>query len=192
MDHSRKLRLKPFNSLCVDHEQIIVPAFQDIPVCETRSMQRLRRLLNLRRKTIERIRTAQNPGSIFYVKAARNKILACLLLANNPAELTYKSLFNQLQNALQHHDEKDAILGDGFQVLDPGHNEDQVYYGFSLLCKALRKLGFLGTVYEPPEYSLQFHSSEITTGTHGIIRPDGSVTPSVPPTLLKLSLSKKK
>ncbi len=188
--NSHGLKLKPFRELSADHEQIFVPAFQEIPVCETRAMQIIRRELNLRRKTIERIRVAQNPGDTFHLNATKNRILICLLLARVPEELGYKNLLRHLQTALKHHDIGDAVIGEGFLAPNSYGDTDPVYNGFNLLCKALRKIAFSGTVYEPPEYSSAFSIDEGISETHCIVRPDGSITPSVPPTLLKLSRKK--
>jgi hypothetical protein len=191
MVNDTDLAIKSFNQIRMDHPCYIVPAYLETPVCETKSMFILRRELRLRRKTIERARLAQNPGSTFIFGGTKNRALICVMLGASPESLTGEFLRASMSKALHQTIQDTAIIGEGFRMPSNAKNIDDVRYGFELLCRALRRLGFSGTVYEPPEYMLRQDqlsgfSEEQSTDTHTIIRWDGSVSPSLPPTMLKL------
>jgi hypothetical protein len=194
MAHSH-LDIQNFRSLSTNHPWYVVPAYRDIPVSETRSMQILRRELGIRRKTVERLRVIQQPGDTFHFKGTKSRLLVCVMLADNPDNLTYAQLYKYLSRAVRETVTNTAIIGDGFRVPSNAKNRDAVMNGFELLCRSLRRLGFSGTVYEPPEYQIfpdpvSEFTDERITDTHMIISPEGNVTQSVPPTMLRLSKQK--
>jgi len=191
MGNGTELRIESFARIRMDHPCYIVPAYLEIPVCETKSMCQLRQELRIRRKTIERTRLAQTPGGNFCFGGTKNRLLVCVMLASSPESLTAEALRTAISKALRQTVEGTAIIGDGFRMPSNAKNRDNVQYGFEILCRALRRLGFSGVVYEPPEYMLRQDplsgfSEEVSTDTHTIIRWDGSVSPSLPPTMLKL------
>ncbi len=195
MANDAELSMKSFNQIRLDHPYYIVPAYLETPVCETKSMYLLRQDLRLRRKSIERVRVVQNPGSIFHFSGTKNRILACVVLAVSPETLTYESLRKYVAKAVLRTVEDAAVIGDGFQMSSKTKNRDDVHHGFELLCRVLRRLGYTGTLYEPPEYlerpdPLAGFADEQITDTHTILRWDGSVSPSLPPAMLKLLKSK--
>jgi hypothetical protein len=186
-----ELSIRSFNQVRLDHPCYIVPAFIDIPVCESLSMHMLKRELRIRRKTIERARVVQSPGSTFHFGGTKNRTLICVMLASSPEALTFDLLRGAVSKAIQQTIEGTAVIGDGFRLPSKVKNRDDVQYGFELLCRVLRRRGFTGTVYEPPEYlhhpdPLASFPDEQSTDTHTIIKWDGSVSASIPPTMLKL------
>ena len=190
MANDAELSMKPFSQIRLDHPYYIVPAYLETPVCETKSMYLLRQDLRLRRKSIERVRVIQSPGSIFHFSGTKNRTLACVVLAGSSETLTYESLRKYVSQAVVRTVEDTAIIGDGFRLPSKTKNRDDIQNGFELLCRVLRRLGFTGTLYEPPEYQthpdpLSGFLDEQITDTHTILRWDGSVSPSLPPSMLK-------
>jgi hypothetical protein len=196
------LDIRPFNSLDLDHKAYMVPAYVNIPVCETRAMQAIKSSLGLRRKTIERLRLAQAPGAIFQVKGRRDTVLVGLMLADDYESISYSAVRTIVHKAIKlmsipgvpSSEEGVCFVGDGFRAHPRGSDRDESLVGFEMLCRALRKEQFRGIVYEPSE--MRFHPSVIPeiederiTGTHPIIDFDGKISPSIPPTLLR-SLNK--
>lgn len=191
------LDMRPFNTLAFNHAVYLVPAYTDVAVCETKAMQVLKSSLGLRRKTIERVRIAQSPGDIFQIKARRGIVLTGLLLADNYESLNFSALLATVKKALvltvlpsaPAFEKELAFIGDGFRAHPNGSDRNEVDVGFEMLCRALRKVGYQGVVYEPPEMQ-RFQSAipmiedECITGTHTIIGPDGQISPSIPPTLI--------
>ncbi|MDF1497458.1 MAG: hypothetical protein P1P90_05370 [Patescibacteria group bacterium] len=181
--------MKPFDQIRMDHPCYIVPAFLHNPVCETKAMLLLRKELRLRRKTIERVRMVQKPGSTFNFGGTKNRDLLCVLLAESPESLTYDSLRKHVSLAVRQTIEDTAVIGDGFRLVSKNNGKDDVHYGFELLCRVLRRLGFVGTLYEPPEYLLRPSAridfpDEHITDTYTILRSDGSISPSLLPAML--------
>ena len=200
----KMLDIRPFNSMSADHKTYVVPAYLDVPVCETVAMQMLKSVLGLRRKTIERLRLAQSPGAIFQVKGRKDTVLVCMMLADNYHNVSYPAVRTIAHKAialtsladLPSSEESVCFVGDGFRAHPRGISRDEVLVGFEMLCRALRKEQFDGVVYEPSE--MRIHPSVIPdieekriTGTHPIVDFDGKISPSIPPTLLG-SLSKKR
>lgn len=180
MSRYRLFAIKTFSHLSTDHDFYIVPAFLDIPVCETKSMFYLRGALNLRRETIERIRLAQKVGSIFYFRGTGQKILVCIMLAKQPSSLVYNDLCKYLDKALRSINGNKAVISEGFQLNSKSKCNDAHDNSFQLLCRALRRLGFTGTLYEPPELmsypdSHEHYRSERITDKRMLLDPNGKV-----------------
>ncbi|GEM_PF-1272094 len=198
------LDIRPFNSISPEHKTYVVPAYLEVPVCETIAMQMLKAFLGLRRKTIERLRLAQSPGAIFHIKGRKNTVLIGMMLASNYQSVSYPAVRTIIHRTISLATDPEILsseksicfIGDGFRARPNGIKCDEVLIGFEMLCRALRKENFQGIVYEPSE--MRLHPSVIPdiedkciTGTHTIVDFNGKVSLSIPPTLLR-SLSKKK
>ena len=181
MSRYRLFAIKTFSHLSTDHDFYIVPAFLDIPVCETKSMFYLRGALNLRRETIERIRLAQKVGSIFYFRGTGQKILVCIMLAKQPSSLVYNDLCKYLDKALRSINGNKAVISEGFQLNSKSQRYDN---SFQLLCRALRRLGFTGTLYELMSYpdSHEHYRSERITDCSWIPTAKSLILPRPPRT----------
>lgn len=197
------LDIRPFSSLALDHKVYMVPAYTNVPVCETKTMQVLKNSLGIRRKTVERLRLAQSPGSVFHVKARRDIVLAGLLLAHDYEDVVFNDLHQLVERAIRlmsihaAPSPKDfmCFVGEGFCARPRGSDRDESGVGFEMLCRSLRKVRYRGIVYEPPEMQkfpsvIPLIEDEHMTDTHTLIGPDGKISPSIPPTMLR-SLKKK-
>lgn len=174
------LIIRSFQSLSFHHTWFIVPAFTEVPVSETLTMQFLRRELKIRRKSIERMRHGSSPGETIHIQGTKKRILVCIVLAESPEHLSYKILGRRMAKCLRETVENTAIIGDGFRIPSDSKYRDEVENGFELLCRVLRKIGFSGVVYEPPEYELPPGSGydctdERVTDTRMIITPSGDI-----------------
>ncbi|MBD3281824.1 hypothetical protein GF391_03700 [Candidatus Uhrbacteria bacterium] len=188
------LRICPFQQLSFKHAWFIVPAYSEIPVSETLTMQYLCSEIKIRRKTIKRLCHGSSPGDILHIKGTKNRMLVCVVLAQSPARLTYKTLYRYLIKCLRSTVDDTAIIGDGFRIPSKSKHRDDIENGFELLCRALRRIGFSGIVYEPPEYRLSAsdchdYVDERITNTRMIITPSGNIDSGLMPDLQKLRKS---
>lgn len=168
------------------HSQYWVAGFMTEPLLEQRSVYDLARHFHLKRKSLQTLLLMQSTGKTFQFGRRGKVIINCIVVGLHAGDMTTAKMREYVHSLSRDADAASAVIGEGFLVRRSG--EINVEQSFELLCRMLRRADFLGTVYEPPNYLKQSYDASAypdtrITGKHGVITPDGDLSPSIPPTI---------
>jgi len=179
-----------------EHSQYAVAVFLAEPLFEQKFVMAFAKRLGVSRKAAIRALATQSVGQILTLGSKRGPALVCLVIGIKPGSATTVEVTHCLRKFSKLADAQTALIADNFRF-GPSQLLG-VDVDISLLERLLRRADFPGTLYCPVDmyqYRIKIAddagTDERLTSTHMLVRPDGNISPSIPPTLLRLKSRKK-
>ena len=178
-----------------EHSQYAVAVFLDEPLFEQMFPLIFAKQYGVNRKAAMRAYATLAPNQILSLGSKRGPALACLVIGTKPGSATVVEVTRCLRKFSRVADTGTALIADNFRLGPlPQANEGVDMGKLELL---LRRADFPGTVYCPvgmDHYRLRFagasSADERLTSTHMLVQPDGNISPSIPPTMLRFKSKK--
>lgn len=173
------------------HPQYVVAAYLAQPLFDEFFPLAFAKRFDLSRKSVMRALVTQSVGHIVTFGTKNNgPVLACVIIGTKPGDAKTVDVARSFRKLHKLTDGDTAVISDNFRFEAAARTA--ALTDFDILTALLRRVDYSGVLYGPmdmTQYSIIMSGSagtdERATFTHGIIRSDGNISPSIMPTMLR-------
>jgi len=178
-----------------EHSQYAVAVFLNESLFDQMFVLAFAKRFGVNRKAASRALAAQSVGQILTLGSRRGPTLICLVIGDKFGSASTVEVTRCLRKFSKLADAQTALITENFRF-EP-EQRTSTRSNIEHLELLLRRVDFSGTVYCPEgagQYDIVIQGMEFpderSSSTHALVRPDGLISPSIPPTMLRLKNKK--